>query len=110
VKCATSAKPGAPPRDYLQLLVNHMSHAVDEMAELQVAIMAPFCITIFRLPIAAVAGATLAGTFATSVISVIVYSVLPLPDGGHATPEWALGSLFGLGVLLTGLGGMNLWP
>jgi hypothetical protein len=44
------------------------------------------------------------------VISVIVYSVLPLPDGGHATPEWALGSLFGLGVLLTGLGGMNLWP
>jgi uncharacterized membrane protein YfcA len=98
------------------------------------AIMAPFCIAIFRLPIAVVAGAALAGTFATSVIGVIVYSVLPLPSGGYAAPDWALGSLFGLGglagmylgaatqkhvpqrvlkiglgVLLTGLGGMYLF-
>jgi len=64
------------------------------------AIMAPFCIAIFRLPIVVVAGAALAGTFATSVIGVIVYSVLPLPGGGHASPDWALGSLFGLGGLL----------
>jgi uncharacterized membrane protein YfcA len=96
--------------------------------------MAPFCIAIFRLPIAVVAGAALAGTFATSVIGVIVYSVLPLPSGGYAAPDWALGSLFGLGglagmylgaatqkhvpqrvlkiglgVLLTGLGGMYLF-
>jgi uncharacterized protein len=68
------------------------------------AIMAPFCIAIFRLPIAVVAGAALAGTFATSVIGVIVYSVLPLPSGGYAAPDWALGSLFGLG----GLAGMYL--
>lgn len=68
------------------------------------AIIAPFCIAIFRLPVAAVAGAALAGTFATSVIGVFVYSVLPLPGGGHAAPDWALGSLFGLG----GLAGMYL--
>ncbi len=68
------------------------------------AIIAPFCIAIFRLPVAMVAGAALAGTFATSVIGVIVYSLLPLPGGGHATPDWALGTLFGMG----GLAGMVL--
>lgn len=99
------------------------------------AIIAPFCIAIFRLPVVLVAGAALAGTFATSVFGVIVYSMLPLPDGGHASPDWALGTLFGLGglagmylgaatqkhipqrvlkmglgVVLSGLGGMYLWP
>jgi hypothetical protein len=99
------------------------------------AIIAPFCIAIFHLPVALVAGAALAGTFATSVIGVIVYSVLPLPGGGHASPDWALGTLFGLGglagmylgaatqkhipqrvlkiglgLVLSGLGGMYLWP
>ncbi len=51
------------------------------------AIIAPFRIAIFRLPEVVVAGAALASTFATSVIGVIVYSVLPLPGGGHATPD-----------------------
>ena len=99
------------------------------------AIIAPFCIAIFHLPVVVVAGAALAGTFATSVVGVIVYSVLPLPGGGHASPDWTLGTLFGLGglagmylgaatqkhipqrvlkiglgLLLTGLGGMYLWP
>jgi uncharacterized membrane protein YfcA len=99
------------------------------------AIIAPFCIAIFHLPVAVVAGAALVGTFATSVIGVIVYSVLPLPDGGYAVPDWALGTLFGLGglagmylgaatqkhvpqkvlklalgLLLWGLGGMYMWP
>lgn len=68
------------------------------------AIIAPFCIAVFHLPVAVVAGAALAGTFATSVIGVIVYSVLPLPGGGTAAPDWLLGSLFGLG----GLAGMYL--
>jgi uncharacterized membrane protein YfcA len=68
------------------------------------AIIAPFCIAVFHLPVAIVAGAALAGTFATSVIGVIVYSILPLPDGSHAAPDWLLGSLFGLG----GLAGMYL--
>jgi len=66
------------------------------------AIIAPFCIAVFELPVYVVAGAALAGTFATSVVGVLVYSVLPLPGGGHASPDWALGTLFGLG----GLAGM----
>ena len=68
------------------------------------AIIAPFCIAVFRLPVYVVAGAALAGTFATSVVGVLVYSILPLPGGGHASPDWALGTLFGLG----GLAGMVL--
>ena len=68
------------------------------------AIIAPFCIAVFRLPVYAVAGAALAGTFVTSVAGVAVYSFLPLPGGGYATPDWWLGSLFGLG----GLAGMYL--
>jgi len=68
------------------------------------AIMAPFCIAVFRLPVHAVAGAALAGTFVTSVVGVAVYSFLPLPGGGYAAPDWQLGSLFGLG----GLAGMYL--
>jgi hypothetical protein len=68
------------------------------------AIIAPFCIAVFELPVYVVAGAALAGTFATSVVGVLVYSVLPLPGGGHAAPDWMLGTLFGLG----GLAGMYL--
>jgi len=64
------------------------------------AIIAPFCVAVFGLPIALVAGAALAGTFATSVIGVAVYSLLLLPGGGAAAPDWALGSLFGLGGLV----------
>ena len=64
------------------------------------AIIAPFCIAVFGLPVGLVAGAALASTFATSLIGVVVYSLLPLPDGGAAAPDWALGSLFGLGGLL----------
>lgn len=68
------------------------------------AFIAPLCIAVFRLPVVMVAGAALAATFATSLIGVAVYSLLPLPGGGHAAPDWALGSLFGLG----GLAGMYL--
>lgn len=68
------------------------------------AIIAPFCIAVFRLPVYVVAGAALAGTFVTSIAGVAVYTFLPLPDGGYATPDWWLGSLFGLG----GLAGMYL--
>jgi uncharacterized protein len=64
------------------------------------AIIAPFCIAIFRLPVAVVAGAALAGTFATSVIGIAAYSILPVPGGGDAAPDWLLGSLFGLGGLV----------
>ncbi|MBF0294084.1 MAG: sulfite exporter TauE/SafE family protein [Magnetococcales bacterium] len=68
------------------------------------AIIAPFCVTLFRLPVHAIAGATLMGTFLTSVVGVLLYSLLPAPPGLPTAPDWALGALFGLG----GLGGMYL--
>lgn len=68
------------------------------------AIIAPVLVGVMGLPIHAVAGAALAGTFATSVLGVAVYSLLPVPGGGSAAPDWLLGSLFGLG----GLAGMML--
>lgn len=66
------------------------------------AIIAPFCVAFFRLPVYVVAGAALAGTFATSVAGVLFYSFMPAPAGMMTKPDWALGLLFGLG----GLAGM----
>jgi uncharacterized membrane protein YfcA len=68
------------------------------------AIIAPFCVAIFRLPVYTVAGAALAGTLVTSVAGVILYSILPAPTGLPTQPDWALGVLFGLG----GVAGMYL--
>lgn len=68
------------------------------------ALIVPFLIAVFGLPVHAVAGAALAGTFATSVFGVAVYSLLPDPNGGSVAPDWALGSLFGVG----GFVGMTL--
>ncbi|WP_416224230.1 TSUP family transporter [Thiohalophilus sp.] len=68
------------------------------------AIIAPFCITLFGLPVYTVAGAALAATLLTSVFGVLFYSVLPAPAGLSTQPDWALGVLFGLG----GLAGMYL--
>lgn len=68
------------------------------------AIIAPFCVAVFGLPVYTVAGAALAGTLVTSVFGVIVYSVLPAPAGVPTQPDWALGLLFGLG----GMAGMYM--
>ena len=61
------------------------------------AIIAPFCVTVFRLPVYTVAGAALLGTFVTSIVGVIFYSVLPSVGGVSTSPDWALGFLFGMG-------------
>lgn len=74
------------------------------------SIIAPFCIAVLRLPVAVVAGATLVGTFATSVLGVLVYVLLPLPGGGSAAPDWALGALFGAGGLVGTTLGASLQP
>jgi hypothetical protein len=66
------------------------------------AIIAPFCVAIFRLPIHVVAGAALTGTLVSSIAGVAIYSLLPAPAGLATQPDWALGLLFGLG----GLAGM----
>ncbi len=68
------------------------------------AIIAPFMIAVFRLPVYAVAGAALMATFAASVAGVSFYSVLTPPAGMTVAPDWLLGTLFGLG----GFAGMYL--
>ncbi len=55
------------------------------------AIMAPFFVSVFRLPIYTVAGAALMGTLVTSVAGVVVFSLMGIG------PDWILGLLFGLG-------------
>jgi uncharacterized membrane protein YfcA len=66
------------------------------------AIVAPIVVTVFRLPVHTIAGATLASTFLTSVIGVVVYTwVAPLlvPGSASTTPDLLLGGLLGLGGL-----------
>ncbi len=67
------------------------------------AIIAPFFVTFFRLPIYTIAGAALMGTFVTSVAGVAFYQALaPLYPSIQLAPDWLLGILFGLG----GMAGM----
>ena len=61
------------------------------------AIIAPFCVALFGLPVHAIAGAAIAGTLFTSVAGVALYSLLPAPAGMATQPDWMLGLLFGLG-------------
>jgi hypothetical protein len=62
------------------------------------AIIAPFVVAIFGLPVYTVAGAALLGTFITSVAGVAIYYVLaPYYPGLGVAPDVALGALFGVG-------------
>ena len=63
------------------------------------SIIAPFLITFFRLPVYAIAGAVLLGTFTSSAAGVAFYSLIPL-HGDVAPPDWMLGILLGVGGLL----------
>lgn len=71
------------------------------------AIIAPFLVAIFRLPVHAVAGAALMGTFLTSIVGVAFFQ-LAAPHLARPTlavaPDWPLGALFGAG----GLAGMYI--
>jgi uncharacterized membrane protein YfcA len=60
------------------------------------AIIAPFCVAFFHLPIYSIAGATLMGTFVTSVAGALFFSVLPATHGASPMPDWPLGILFGI--------------
>ncbi len=64
------------------------------------AIIAPFCVAVFRLPVYTVAGAALMGTFLTSIAGVFFYSVVPVKAGLSTAPDWQLGLLFGIGGLV----------
>jgi uncharacterized membrane protein YfcA len=61
------------------------------------AIIAPFCVAIFHLPVYTVAGAVLMGTFITSVAGVVFYSITPIHGALPTSPDRLLGSLFGAG-------------
>ena len=62
----------------------------------------PILVVVFHLPVYAISGVALAGTFINSIIGVIIYVIL-----GHIygrpdlviTPDWHLGILFGIGGL-----------
>jgi uncharacterized membrane protein YfcA len=64
------------------------------------AIIAPFFVAVFRLPVHTVAGAALFGTLVTSVAGVIFYTAIApfyAGSGIYISPDWMLGVLFGIG-------------
>jgi len=67
------------------------------------AIVAPFLMAIFGLPVYTIAGAALLGTFVTSIAGVIFYTIIA-PIYAHTglaiAPDWWLGALFGVGGFL----------
>ena len=73
------------------------------------AIIAPFLVSLFRLPVHSIAGATLLGTCLTSIVGVGFFAVVtPLLGQGNVSPDWALGLLFGTGGLLGMYSGARL--
>ncbi len=62
------------------------------------AIMSPFLVSLFGLPVYVVAGATLCATALTSFAGVVCYWLLaPFHAGTAVAPDWRLGLLIGLG-------------
>lgn len=65
------------------------------------AIMAPILVSWFRLPVHTLGGATLLGTFLTSVAGITFYSfIAPFFPGQSVAPDWMLGFLLGIGGLV----------
>ncbi|MFI1148305.1 TSUP family transporter [Streptomyces sp. NPDC020817] len=62
------------------------------------------------MPVAKVAPAALASTFATSVVGAETYALLALTDSGSIAPHWFLGLACGLGGLIGGYLGARLQP
>ncbi len=64
------------------------------------AIIAPFFVTLYKLPIHTVAGASLMGTFITSATGVVFFQLLAnttLANMQQIAPDYKLGLLFGAG-------------
>ena len=64
------------------------------------AIIAPFLVAVFGLPVHAIAGAALLGTFVTSGAGIIFYAAIApfyAGSGLNINPDWLLGGLFGIG-------------
>ena len=67
------------------------------------AIISPFLVSFFNLPVHAIAGAALFSTFLTSICGVAMFALLSFFNPA-ATPDWQLGFVLGLG----GICGMYL--
>ena len=61
------------------------------------SIIAPFCISLLHLPAYTIAGATLMGTFITSIAGALFYSIPLIVNNTSSMPDWPLGILFGIG-------------
>lgn len=65
------------------------------------AIIAPFLIAMFRLPVHIISGSTLFATLVTSVWgSLLFYILAPLYPSLQVSPDWKLGFLLGLGGIV----------
>jgi uncharacterized membrane protein YfcA len=67
------------------------------------AIIAPFLVAIFGLPVYVIAGAALMGTLVSSVAGVLFFQFLGpffAPGGVAVAPDWLLGALFGVGGIV----------
>lgn len=65
------------------------------------AIIAPFLVSVFHLPIHTVAGATLAATFVNALVGVLFYvAISPFYPGVHVAPDWIMALLLSFGGLL----------
>ena len=73
------------------------------------AIIAPVYVAFYRLPVYTIAGATLMGTWITSLAAVFFFQLLALyyPEQTVA-PDWMLGLLFGLGGVMGMYAGARL--
>jgi uncharacterized membrane protein YfcA len=64
------------------------------------AIIAPFLVAVYRLPVHTIAGSALFGTFSSSVAGVLIYFLINQfqpATTASTSPDWLLGILFGLG-------------
>jgi uncharacterized protein len=67
------------------------------------AIISPFIVAVFGLPIYTVAGAALLGTLVTSLAGVVIYQYLMpvlIPSQAATSPDWLLGMSMGVGGLI----------
>ncbi len=65
------------------------------------AIIAPFFVAVFHLPVYTIAGACLMSTFLTSVVAAGFYQVIaPWYPNMSVAPDWLLGALMGVGGMI----------
>jgi uncharacterized protein len=65
------------------------------------AIIAPFFVAVFHLPVYTIAGACLMGTFITSLAAALLHqAIAPLYPQMAVAPDWLLGLLMGVGGMI----------